>query len=165
MYRSNLSSYRSIILQLNICKGFDLCYNLQSIDSTEIYSLFPCSGEIQRLAGDPTLQYLIRMAEGHLDYLCRMPDSVLENIICFLELEDIVRLGITSKRFRRVRYTLNSYLIDYTIISFIDYYHQSLGQLSPMLSYSNHIIPAVYILTIVNSDMFEFDNICKNGSI
>lgn len=64
--------------------------------------LFFMAGEVQRLAGDPTLQYLIRLAEGHIDYLCRMPDSVLENIICFLELEDIVRLGITSKRFRKV---------------------------------------------------------------
>ncbi|WAR27668.1 FBX36-like protein [Mya arenaria] len=56
----------------------------------------------QRLAGDPTLQYLIGLAEGHVDYIDRIPDNVLEKMIAYLELEDIVRLGATSKKFRRL---------------------------------------------------------------
>ncbi|XP_052784376.1 F-box only protein 36-like isoform X2 [Mya arenaria] len=61
-----------------------------------------CHSEIQRLAGDPTLQYLIGLAEGHVDYIDRIPDNVLEKMIAYLELEDIVRLGATSKKFRRL---------------------------------------------------------------
>ncbi|KAH3806044.1 F-box only protein 36-like isoform X2 [Dreissena polymorpha] len=61
-----------------------------------------CHSEIQRLAGDPTLQYLIRLAEGHIDYLSRMPDNVLETIICDLELEDLVKLAATCKRFKKL---------------------------------------------------------------
>ncbi|KAL4220709.1 F-box protein 36b [Mactra antiquata] len=58
--------------------------------------------EIVRLAGENTLQFLIRVAEGQLDYLTRMPENVLKKIILDLELTDIVRLGATCHKFKHL---------------------------------------------------------------
>ena len=60
------------------------------------------AGEIQRLAGDNMLQYLIRIAEGYVDYLSRLPDDIVRKIILYLELDDIVRFGSTCRKNRDV---------------------------------------------------------------
>ncbi|XP_076454349.1 F-box only protein 36-like [Babylonia areolata] len=56
--------------------------------------------EIQRVAGDSTMYYLINIADGHLDYLPRLPDKVLLKLILMLDLESIARLSMTCNRFR-----------------------------------------------------------------
>ncbi|XP_045199632.2 F-box only protein 36-like isoform X2 [Mercenaria mercenaria] len=58
--------------------------------------------EIQRLAGDNTLQYLIRTAEGQFDFLMHLPDEALKKILLSLDLEDMIRLSATCRRFRHL---------------------------------------------------------------
>lgn len=60
------------------------------------------TGEIVRLAGEPTLNYLLGIEEGRLDYICRIPREAQIRIILNLDLEDIQRLGRTCKMFREV---------------------------------------------------------------
>ena len=61
------------------------------------------TGEILRLAGEPTLNYLLGIDEGKLDYICRIPREAQIRIILNMDLEDIQRLGRTCKKFREVR--------------------------------------------------------------
>lgn len=48
------------------------------------------------------LIYIRGLAAGHIDYLARMPQKLLINILEFLNLEDISRLAQTSKAFNKV---------------------------------------------------------------
>lgn len=70
------------------------------------------TGEIVRLAGEPTLNYLLGIEEGRLDYICRIPREAQIRIILNLDLEDIQRLGRTCKMFREVSFLvlLHSYI-------------------------------------------------------
>lgn len=61
-----------------------------------------CQSEIVRLAGEPTLNYLLGIEEGRLDYICRIPREAQIRIILNLDLEDIQRLGRTCKMFREL---------------------------------------------------------------
>ncbi|XP_048746986.1 F-box only protein 36-like [Ostrea edulis] len=62
-----------------------------------------CQSDIERLAGAPTLNFLLALVEeGKLDFICRMPRSVQIQIILNLDLEDIQRLGRTCRMFREV---------------------------------------------------------------
>lgn len=63
-------------------------------------------GEITRVFGLNTLEYLKGLIDGHIDYLPRMPDKLLIHMIVFLPLEDIIRLSMVSKQFHRVRHVL-----------------------------------------------------------
>ncbi|CAH8492573.1 unnamed protein product [Heterobilharzia americana] len=59
-------------------------------------------GEILRVMGQETLDYCINLCDGKLDYLVRLPYEILAKIISYLNLEDIVNLGITSKFFNQM---------------------------------------------------------------
>jgi F-box protein 36 len=60
-------------------------------------------GEIQRVAGENTLDWLLAISKGHIDYLTRLPRDVLIRIVLHLGLEDITKLGRTSHQFKEVR--------------------------------------------------------------
>ncbi|KAK7484711.1 hypothetical protein BaRGS_00023996 [Batillaria attramentaria] len=58
--------------------------------------------EIQRVAGDRTVHYLMNIIEGHLDYLSRLPHDVLIKIMLMLDLESIAHLSMTCRLFREI---------------------------------------------------------------
>ena len=60
------------------------------------------SAEVVRVFGKSMLEYLKGLANGHIDYLPRLPHPVLANIIRHIELEDISRLSLVSKLFWQV---------------------------------------------------------------
>ncbi|CAH8838561.1 unnamed protein product [Trichobilharzia szidati] len=53
--------------------------------------------EILRVMGQETLDYCLNLCSGKLDYLVRLPYEILAKIISYLNLEDVINLGITSK--------------------------------------------------------------------
>ena len=60
-------------------------------------------GEILRVFGRDMLDYVKRLAKGHIDYLPRLPENVLMKIVLFLDLEDIGYLAQVSKKFFEVK--------------------------------------------------------------
>ncbi|XP_046563134.1 F-box only protein 36-like [Haliotis rubra] len=58
--------------------------------------------ELQRVGGSKTLDYLLNLANGHLDYLPRLPRNVLIQIIMMLDLEDIKALSLVSHFFKEL---------------------------------------------------------------
>ncbi|KAK3094364.1 hypothetical protein FSP39_000778 [Pinctada imbricata] len=59
--------------------------------------------EIQRVAGDVTVDYLKELAHGHIDYLVRLPRNVLiKMVVDNLGLEDINRLRAVNRMFREL---------------------------------------------------------------
>ena len=48
------------------------------------------------------VEYVKGLCLGHIDYLPRLPKSILIRIIRFLPLQDVGRLARTSKQFREV---------------------------------------------------------------
>ncbi|XP_069104529.1 F-box only protein 36-like [Argopecten irradians] len=58
--------------------------------------------EVQRLAGTNMVDYLMRLCEGHIDYLARLPDKALKTIIFNLNLEDISHLSRVNKHFKEL---------------------------------------------------------------
>uniref|UniRef100_A0A2K6SH73 F-box protein 36 n=1 Tax=Saimiri boliviensis boliviensis TaxID=39432 RepID=A0A2K6SH73_SAIBB len=48
------------------------------------------------------LDYIINLCKGKFDFLERLPDDLLLNIISYLDLEDIARLSQTSHRFAKL---------------------------------------------------------------
>uniref|UniRef100_A0A673ARD0 F-box protein 36b n=1 Tax=Sphaeramia orbicularis TaxID=375764 RepID=A0A673ARD0_9TELE len=50
----------------------------------------------------PGSEYAKALCQGHYDYLERLSDSLLLQIINYLELEDVGQLGRTSRRFRQL---------------------------------------------------------------
>ena len=69
----------------------DMCYTL-------------CAGEITRVFGKPMLDYALRLASGHTDYLPRLPNKLIVRIAEFLELVDICKFAQTCKQFNEVRF-------------------------------------------------------------
>lgn len=60
-------------------------------------------GEIQRVFGKATLNYILNIVEkGKIDYLVRIPETALLKIVSFLSLEDISRLSQVNTMFRQV---------------------------------------------------------------
>ena len=53
------------------------------------------------------LDYLINLSEGKIDYLPRLPNNVLLRMILMLDLEDIQRLRLVSKFFKKVSISVN----------------------------------------------------------
>ena len=60
-----------------------------------------------RCFGKNTLNYIKGLADGHIDYLPRLPQHLLVHILRFLDLQDLSRVACLSKMFRKVRYTLS----------------------------------------------------------
>ena len=64
-------------------------------------------GEIMRCFGKNTLTYIKCLADGHIDYLPRLPQHLLIHILRFLHLEDLQRVACLSKMFRKVSICLS----------------------------------------------------------
>jgi len=60
------------------------------------------TGDIQLVFGNNALNYVIRLAQGQVDYLPRLSDQLLMRIIQYLALDDIARLALVSKQFNQV---------------------------------------------------------------
>uniref|UniRef100_A0AAA9SP70 F-box protein 36 n=1 Tax=Bos taurus TaxID=9913 RepID=A0AAA9SP70_BOVIN len=57
--------------------------------------------QIALIFGSRILDYVFNLCEGKFDFLERLSDSLLLNIISYLDLEDIARLSQTSRRFAK----------------------------------------------------------------
>lgn len=66
------------------------------------------SGQVAMVFGPHILQYSINLCQGQYDYLVRLPNSILFNIMAYFNLEDISGLSHTCRRFREVRTTLTT---------------------------------------------------------
>ena len=60
-----------------------------------------------RCFGKNTLNYIKGLADGHIDYLPRLPEHLIVYILRFLDLEDLSRVACLSKMFRKVRHPPN----------------------------------------------------------
>jgi len=60
------------------------------------------AGDVQQVFGANILEYVMRLTQGQIDYLPRLPKHIIIHIIQFLELSDIAALAQVSKQFRRV---------------------------------------------------------------
>ena len=60
-----------------------------------------------RCFGKNTLTYIKGLADGHIDYLPRLPQHLLIHILRFLDLEDLQRVACLSKMFRKVSVCLS----------------------------------------------------------
>ncbi|XP_005887099.1 F-box only protein 36 isoform X1 [Bos mutus] len=58
--------------------------------------------QIALIFGSRILDYVFNLCEGKFDFLERLSDSLLLNIISYLDLEDIARLSQTSRRFAKL---------------------------------------------------------------
>ncbi|CAH8513580.1 unnamed protein product [Schistosoma curassoni] len=58
--------------------------------------------EILRVMGHKTLDYCLNICAGKLDYLVRIPNKILVKIIFYLNLEDVINLGTTSRHFNEI---------------------------------------------------------------
>ncbi|XP_066541731.1 F-box only protein 36a [Hoplias malabaricus] len=52
--------------------------------------------------GSKVLAYCVSLCEGHIDYLERLPDQLLLQILSFLGVQDLSHLEQTSRRFRKL---------------------------------------------------------------
>ncbi|XP_046883132.1 tetra-peptide repeat homeobox protein 1-like [Hypomesus transpacificus] len=59
-------------------------------------------GQVRVVYGQKTLRYSQALCRGEFDFLERMPNALLLCILSHLELEDIARLRLTSRRLRQV---------------------------------------------------------------
>ncbi|XP_008688608.1 F-box only protein 36 [Ursus americanus] len=58
--------------------------------------------QIALIFGARILDYVFNLCEGKFDFLERLSDKLLLNIISYLDLEDIARLSQTSRRFAQL---------------------------------------------------------------
>lgn len=58
--------------------------------------------QIALIFGARILDYVFHLCEGKFDFLERLSDNLLLNIISYLDLEDIASLSQTSRRFSKV---------------------------------------------------------------
>ncbi len=69
----------------------------------KIFTYFFRKGHILASFGNEFLSYITNIvANGKVDYLARMPETILLKIISHLSLEDVSRLAQTNKQFREV---------------------------------------------------------------
>ncbi|XP_056621538.1 F-box only protein 36a isoform X2 [Triplophysa dalaica] len=52
--------------------------------------------------GPKSLEYTLSLCRGHFEYLVRLPDQLLLNILSYLPLQDIGHISQTSSRFRKL---------------------------------------------------------------
>ncbi len=73
-------------------------------------------GEIARVFGNSTLVYIKNIVEkGKLDYVTRLPESLLIKIVSFLSLEDISRLSQVNCMFRQVKFNFTKLILNRNI--------------------------------------------------
>uniref|UniRef100_H0WAW7 F-box protein 36 n=1 Tax=Cavia porcellus TaxID=10141 RepID=H0WAW7_CAVPO len=60
------------------------------------------SQQIALVFGRRTLDYVFNLCKGKFDFLERLSDSLLLHIIAYLDLEDVARLSLTSRRFAKL---------------------------------------------------------------
>ncbi|XP_056600002.1 F-box only protein 36-like [Triplophysa dalaica] len=58
--------------------------------------------QVAMVFGPHILQYSINLCQGQYDYLVRLPNSILFNIMAYFNLEDISGLSHTCRRFREL---------------------------------------------------------------
>jgi len=61
--------------------------------------------DVGQVFGANTLDYVMRLAHGQIDYLPRLPKHIIIHVVQFLGLCDIATLAQVSKQFRRVTLT------------------------------------------------------------
>ena len=52
--------------------------------------------------GQPMVDYVVNLCQGHIDYLQRLPKSVIRRILSYVELEDIAKVSVLNKTFHKV---------------------------------------------------------------
>ena len=52
--------------------------------------------------GQPMVDYVVNLCQGHIDYLQRLPQSVIRRILSYVELEDIAKVSVLNKTFHKV---------------------------------------------------------------
>lgn len=62
-------------------------------------------GMIMCAFGQTMVDYVINLCHGHVDYLQRLPDNVIQRILQFVDLEDIARVSLLNKKFHQVIHT------------------------------------------------------------
>nr|XP_013012785.1 F-box only protein 36 isoform X1 [Cavia porcellus] len=62
----------------------------------------PWCVQIALVFGRRTLDYVFNLCKGKFDFLERLSDSLLLHIIAYLDLEDVARLSLTSRRFAKL---------------------------------------------------------------
>lgn len=60
------------------------------------------TGQVRVVFGSRVVQHTLALCEGHFSYLELLPRLLQLRILSFLDLEDIARLGQTSRAFREV---------------------------------------------------------------
>ncbi|KAL7841954.1 hypothetical protein SRHO_G00236430 [Serrasalmus rhombeus] len=58
--------------------------------------------QVEMVFGPHVLQYSRDLCQGQCDYLQRLPDSLLLNIMVHLELEDVARFALTCRKFKEL---------------------------------------------------------------
>ncbi|XP_036412428.1 F-box only protein 36b isoform X2 [Colossoma macropomum] len=58
--------------------------------------------QVAMVFGPHVLQYSRDLCQGQYDYLHRLPDSLLLNIMVHLELEDVARFALTCRKFKEL---------------------------------------------------------------
>jgi len=61
--------------------------------------------DVGQVFGANTLEYVMQLAHGQIDYLPRLSKNIIIHVVQFLELCDIATLAQVSKQFRRVTFT------------------------------------------------------------
>ncbi|XP_006011758.2 F-box only protein 36-like [Latimeria chalumnae] len=59
-------------------------------------------GQIKKIFGEETLEYILNLCCKHFDFLVRMPDKLIIHIMSFLNAEDIMQLSKTSTKFKKL---------------------------------------------------------------
>jgi len=54
--------------------------------------------------GQSMVDYIINLCHGHLDYLSRLPDKVLQRILLYVDLEDIAKISLLNKKLHKVTF-------------------------------------------------------------
>ncbi|XP_030630620.1 F-box only protein 36b [Chanos chanos] len=82
------------------------CRNMRPGEVRESHSDYLDDNRLQSqvsvVFGPRILQHTKALCAGQIDYLERLPNSLLFTIMNYLELEDITKLGCTSRRFRKL---------------------------------------------------------------
>ncbi|XP_053561427.1 F-box only protein 36-like [Bombina bombina] len=60
---------------------------------------FALHGKIRTTFGNDTLEYIMNICRGHIDFLVRLPDKLKIHILSFLAEDDIQRVADTCKTF------------------------------------------------------------------
>jgi len=76
--------------------GFCLTFSTVALEVTSFV------GEINRVFGKNMVDYIRGLTSGHIDYLPRLPRSLLIRILRLIDLQDVPRISLVSKQFLEV---------------------------------------------------------------